>query len=184
MLEKITSMEKEMIKHYISSYADVAHHPNPRADVDTILAPWAAAKGEYLSTIFKDNLIIQSPVEFLEDEFEIEEKITKNLLSLPKIHKVIRQILDSFDNWSDRSVVHHIINSKSLRENKVNLKSAYFHTPYELTLPNGEILKIQEGAKPIRLIKKIFQAFKVEDLLIEEFRNLHSQCLNTKKNLW
>ena len=181
MISKITETEKQIIKKYIDACVNTSNHPNPQASVETILSPWAAAKSEYLSSIFKDELIIQTPVEFMEEECEIQDKIKDNLLELPEFKQIKKKIKNAVTKWEDRHLLCHIFSEKTLADNKISFKDIPFHSPYEFPLPNGKTLKIQDGAKPFRIIKKIFQAFDIEEELIENFRNIHSQCLNTKK---
>jgi hypothetical protein len=51
MLNKLTELDKKRIYNYISEYVG-----RPKETIDCILDPWAEAKSQYLSNIFKDEL--------------------------------------------------------------------------------------------------------------------------------
>ena len=72
--EKLSELDKSRIENYIKAYAQ--HSTSEKmAPLQDILKPWDEAKSGYLSTIFKDNLIITKPIQFQEGETELLDKV-------------------------------------------------------------------------------------------------------------
>ena len=72
--EKLSQNELDMIKRYIRSYA-TEDYSEPIAPLSHILRHWDEAKSGYLSTLFKEQLIVSYPVEFEEGFSEIMDKL-------------------------------------------------------------------------------------------------------------
>ena len=186
--EKLSELDKSRIENYIKEYAQ--HSTSEKmAPLQDILKPWDEAKSGYLSTIFKDNLIITKPIQFQEGETELFDKVEDILYTdyrcekfMDEIKNIYRCYRDLEWNNPDRKIWHAIANLFStitLAKNKV--EDTY-------TIPIKDIkYKIQSGAKPMRIITKIANAYGiglipdengVSDL--EYFRRVHSQVLNNK----
>lgn len=186
--ERLSELDKSRIKNYIEAYAQHST-TEEMASLKDILKPWDEAKSGYLSTLFKDKLIITKPIEFQEGENELFNKAEdmiyadyrcKNFMN--EIRAIYKDYRDLY--WSDpkREVWHNIIHLFSvgvLAKNKFD---------YTCSIPIKDInYKIQEGAKPMRIISKIAKAYSIglapdEDGVsdLEYFRRVHSQVLNNK----
>ena len=186
--ERLSELDKSRIENYIKAYAQ--HSTSEKmAPLQDILKPWDEAKSGYLSTIFKDNLIITKPIQFQEGETELLDKVEDMLYAdyrcdqfMDEIKNIYRRYRDLEWNNPDKKIwyaISHLFSTIVLAQNKVD---------YTGTIPIKDInYKIQEGAKPMRIITKIANAYGiglipdengVSDL--EYFRRVHSQVLNNK----
>jgi hypothetical protein len=191
MIEKISSVEKEMMEFYIDEYANKA---NRTVNIDYILRVWDKAKSEYLNEIFKDNLILTKEIEYVmeEDELfdEMDKKLSINGCETPEnIRKFFREWNNHFSiynyNYSNRkkmspefldmmSNVHNLLNLEVL------VKDRWIYNNCEIKLPEMEkSIKIQYNARPIKIIRKFAELYNIDGF--EAFRIRHSQILNQKR---
>ena len=189
--EKLSQADQDRIRSYISYNVQ-----EPFASLQHILRCWNEAKSGYLSTLFKDNLIITEPISFEEGEAEIFHKLYDNVYNddrclnfLSSIKNKYRQLFDPWDYSLEEEERNHyyfivdIIGEYTLSKNAINTGRKDYYD-----LPVGEnIVRVQRGMKPMRVISKIAQAYNigttpdadgVSDL--EYLRRRHSLCLNTK----
>lgn len=186
--EKLSELDKSRIENYIKAYA---YHSTTEemAPLQDILKPWDEAKSGYLSTLFKDKLIITKPIQFQEGESELFDKVEDILYADYRCDKFIDEIKRAYKcyrdlEWNDphRAIwqaVAQLFTVDVLAKNSVD---------YSCTIPIKDTMyKIQKGAKPIRVITKIANAYDIglmpdengiSDL--EHFRRVHSQVLNNK----
>jgi hypothetical protein len=172
MFDKLTKTDKAMIENYI-----IENVGSLKSPLDFILRPWDRAKSEgHLNTLFKDTLIFKENVEFEESTREISERIEETIGYYTEHHKfeeAIRKIYESYsrsdnDDWYIWDNVLTLFNTYTLAVNKVEL---YENNPRKyIPLADGTQLKIQNGAKPMRIIEKINGKFFSE---IEYFGNTY-----------
>ena len=101
---------------------------------------------------------------------------------IKKISERMKVFADAFFNWfydlpsSERPSYNtlNLVNHRNLATNSYSIGE-----PFEVNLPDGKILKVQKGTKPLRVLAKMAQAFNLEGF--EEFRLTHSRILNQKK---
>lgn len=189
--EKLSQIEQDKIRSYISYNVQ-----EPSASLQHILRCWDEAKSGYLSTLFKENLIITEPISFEEGEAEICHKLYDNVYNdnrclefLHAIKNKYRQLYDPWDYSIEEEERNHyyfiadLINEYTLSKNAIEIGSKGYYD-----LPIGEnTVRVQKGMKPMRVIAKIAQAYNigttpdvngVSDL--EYLRRRHSLCFNTK----
>lgn len=181
MFDKLTKTDKKMIENYIIE--NVGSLKNP---LEFILKPWDEAKsGSHLSFLFKDTLIFKEEVEFEESFREISERIEQTIgyySEHRKFEDAIRKIYYSYsrsdnEDWYIWDNILTLFNTYTLATNKIEL---YENNPRKyIPLADGTQLKIQNGAKPMRIIEKIATSYNIPGF--EEYRLAHSRCLNTKK---
>ena len=200
--EQLTELDLQKINSYRNYFACASTWGmNAAASLDTVLEPWNQAKSGYLKKLFDDKLIISKPIEFKEDFFEIEERLS-GLMGEERIRSFRKKITQIYKDralqveqliWGytkeDRqsNFVNCLFDISVLAQNQVS--DQFFdedHPVFELPIKDT-ILKVQRGMKPIRIITKIANAYGVgvtpdengvSDL--EYFRRRHSLGLNQK----
>jgi hypothetical protein len=186
MFKCLTETDKDNIKSYIEEYATgYSGAPNgSMAPLEHILRFWAQNKTTYLYQMFNQELILSKEIEFTKGESELAREIDKLIYQgADRFYAFYQAIVDNYrvePMWgpgSSREIreqynaVCSLFNSYTLAANKTDRDAS-------ITLKNGKILHMQEGAKPMRLIKQIAESWGVEGF--EEFRLAHSRILNQK----
>lgn len=181
MYELLTAEDKSMINHYISS--NVGY---PQADLKYILRLWDRAKSGYLNKLFKNQLIISTPISYSEslsdimdhlDEFVYRDSRCSRFIDLFKMHFQVPGYT-SWQNsaWKRYQNIADLVSYKPLAENRIS---------YDMEINDWKFTK---GTKTIKIIAKIAKSLKIgiepdengiSDL--EYFRRRHSLALNTKK---
>ena len=197
VFDLLTELDKELIESYRNTFAKNYDGSDP-ARIERLLAPWNEAKSEYLESIFGDKLIITKPVEFKEDVWDIQERMSELVGSDSRIWEFRNNLVQiynqrcEYSSWNDpktkqRNFVDSLFYCDCLAANKV--KEGYFETGSNVfELPIGDnILKVQRGMKPMRIISKIANTYKIgitpdENGItdLEYFRRKHSLGLNQK----
>jgi hypothetical protein len=194
----LTELDKARIDSYRRNFVE-ASTPKDFCSIEHLLKPWDAAKSKYLEKLFGDQLIITRPVEFKESISEITQRIYDCVWKDERIKEFRFNIIDVYEersrysDWSSKEhtntcFVRNLFEPATLATNKI--VDYYFEdsSVFELPLKNeGEVLKIQKGMKPMRIVSKIANSFGigltpdengVSDF--EYFRRKHSLGLNQK----
>ena len=198
VFDLLTLKDKQKILSYRDEYGSAYRSSEPGCDIETLLRPWNEAKSQYLESIFGDNLIVTRPVEFKESEDAVRDRMYEYLRDM-RITTFVDTIQDIYyqrakpiedyesKEWQDKEFVGSLFSAWTLGRNKID-EDYYFGTgsTYELDI-NGTPYKVQRGAKPMRLIAKIANAYNVGLIPDEEgvttleyFRRKHSLGLNQK----
>lgn len=189
----IPENEQKMIKAYIQYNAD-SNGNTEMASLDYILRCWKEAKGEYLSDLFGDSLIIKRDICFKEGEDDLINKVHEHLRRDSRCMRFMYAIEELYYDyrdlhWCDEErehwqVVRDLFDDFTLARNAIYRSGRAF----ALNLNNGKTIKIQNNAKPMRIIAKIAESFGVgieprEDGIsdLEYFRRAHSMVLNEKE---
>lgn len=170
-----------MIKHYITINADY-----PQADLEYILRFWDNAKSGYLRKIFKDQLIISTPISYFESFEDIMNHLDKFVYQDERCNRFINNFKKHFQTkgwnnwqspaWRTYQNITDLVGYKALAENRLF---------YDAIINDWTFAK---GTKTAKVIAKIAKNIKVgiesdengiSDL--EYFRRRHSLALNTKK---
>lgn len=198
VFDLLTQGDKEKIESYIDHYA--YGDQKERSSLDYLLREWNKEKSKYLEKLFGKNLIITKPIEFKEGSGELYERMEELLWRDVRIRDFIMAIERIYAQRSDNGIycytskeakeerfVCNLFCSECLSDNKVLDRWFRETNTFELTLSNNDTLVIQKGMKPMRIISKIANSFKigiepdengVSDL--EYFRRKHSLGLNQK----
>lgn len=173
MYELLTIEDKAMINHYIETYTDF-----PIADLKHILRFWDRAKSGYLRKLFKDQLIISTPISY----FESLDDITNHLDEFIYRDNRCKRFMDTFkghfqtEEWNRYRDIAYLVNYVPLAENRIS---------HDVKVNDWKFTK---GTKTIKIISKIAKNLKIglepdEEGIsdLEYFRRRHSLALNTKK---
>lgn len=181
MYELLTAEDKSMINHYIT--ANVGY---PQADLKYILRFWDRAKSDYLSKLFKDQLIISTPIFYSESLSDIMDHLDKFVYRDIRCCRFIERFKMHFQTmgwtswqnsaWKRYQNIADLVSYKPLAENRIS---------YDMEINDWKFTK---GTKTIKIIAKIAKSLKIglepdEDGIsdFEYFRRRHSLALNTKK---
>ena len=175
--------DKQLISYYIENYAcnpgsNITHERTYNMDI--ILKPWFHAKSEYLFKIFNNQLILEREVEYNEPISQMKNANLKSLSGGKMSHfynHLCRFVDTNFHFTSDEaSALWSLVDCEALVNNKVN----HCGTHIVWFNNNEDSIKIQEGAKVMKLLAKIAKSLNAEESF-EEFRLEHSRILNQKK---
>lgn len=186
----ITSEQKDLIEQYIGSYAvsddsgSGSIHYERRASVDTVLAPWADAKGmSMLGMMFQNSLIVSEQIKFETPEHEIYDMLDRD----DRIH----QFEAEFRSWqrrmdpiwreqwgSDRAF--EVGNAFwELTNHRVIVNNTYDGDTVKVPTDDGHDIVIAKGCKPVKMLGKLNAAFHISEKF-EAYRIAVSLALNTK----
>ena len=190
----LTSNDKDLIEKYIDNYVmsnddgEGYVHYDRRASVDTVLRPWAEAKGcSPLGLMFKNSLIVSENIEFKTPEAELYRTLDKD----PRIwafenefHTFINKLeyvlyplrkTDTQDRewYAIYDCLWDLVNHGTI------IKNRYDGLTVRIPTPNGHELIVPNGCKPVKILGKLNQAYNISEKF-EEYRIAVSMCLNVK----
>ena len=194
LFDKLTNEDRDRIEDYIDAYGGSCDHK--RAPLDEILQYWNKSKA-WLEPYFGDSLIKEIPITYEEGEDELNNKVYNMFETHPEYHKFIRSVqnLYPFPHWFERNDLSEeeynskqmayeamcaVIAHSALVNNKISLVDFINQKSYTFTLPNGEKYTVQDGAKPMRVLRKFAEIVEFNNVDFEHFRNDHSRCLQSK----
>lgn len=188
----ITDEQKDLMNMYIESYAvgdgnyyTVNYHR--RANIDTILKPWAEAKGlSMLGLMFQDSLIKSEHIDYTVPTRSIEMDMRKD----SKITRFLDAFYDWISNfeqwcrvdngmgWSDWSTIGNAL--FALDSYYTLAQNCYDGEEVRIPTPDGHQIIVAQGCKPVKMLGKINAAFHISEDF-EAFRIAVSQHLNVAK---
>lgn len=178
MINNITPEEKQIIDICRSKHLDnnIIDCDKDMCSIDKLLIPWEKAKSTYLYKLLGNNLIISKPIVYNKVIGEIELEIADLTLDNLFIQE-FTTFIDSKNKECDSknkefSYLRLLISPYYLATNE------YEGFSFSITRPNGKIMKINKGCKPIRILQKIAKEFNIP--YFEDFRLEHSRILNQK----
>ena len=194
LFDKLTNEDKDKIEDYIEMFGGSCDHD--RASLDHILRNWYENKA-WLEPYFGDSLIKEIPISYKEGESELENKIYDMLDEKPEYRKFLNdvralypypscwigEVIDEKEyirKKQDYNAICAVVSNRSLIDNKIEIESYINAKSYTFTLPNGEKYTVQDGAKPMRVLRKFAEIVGFSNVEFEHFRNDHSCCLQTK----
>lgn len=174
LLEVLTEEDKKLFTRYVNLYGAPE---GVFIGADQYLEEWAKSKTK-LYHLLGDKLMVEIPYAL--------EKNNSEMLDLWR--EMIRSIklLDSYHNFYKQYICNHHEDMRALDLYLLS-PSVYlddkFPISYKTTLPNGKTLQIQKEMKPLKVFKKLVDAFPeyFNKNDFEEFRLKHSLWLNERK---
>ncbi len=180
--------DKDKIEFYLNAFSGRDNATCANADLSYILRFWERNK-KHIFDAFGGNFILKKKITYQQDDDETEKAIRE----INRNHVFIRNyknfILDYFEKYeenhpNDINADRYTIAEKrncalDLTEPGGLVLSCYQFIPFSLKTPEGNTIKVQVGAKPIRMLGKIAQAFGLEGF--EDYRIKISQVLNQRK---
>ena len=172
LYEKLSRNEIATIEEYICRYASADHSRiDARLDMPHILRLWAREKSLYLESAFGGNLILSKPVCVTKPLSVLTDELSDIIYEeCPQTYSLLKNLIDTSCpcRWDWKS----LISFRTLAQNE------YKGLPFEVECPNGKVIKVTAGCKPMKAISRITQEFGLD---IEDIRLAHSRALNKKK---
>ena len=194
LFDKLTIEDKNKIESYIAMFGGSCDYN--RASLDQVLRYWNENKA-WLEPYFGDSLIKEIPITYKEGESELENKVYDMLDAKPEYRKFLNEVraLYPYPRYREReelgeeeylrkhmnyNAICAIVSESALVNNKIDIENYVSAKSYTFTLPNGEKYTVQDGAKPMRVLRKFAEIVGFSNVEFEHFRNDHSCCLQTK----
>lgn len=175
--ELLSDLDKDKIVNYIEHFCSNESLPDHRqAPLEKILQYWNASKAELLP-MFNNQLIITAPVEYSMGQDELCELMRQEVLKQPvgkNLYNALRYDIDV--DTGTRLLIEYLFADYILVANRFD---PYSRTNYSFPLANGHTYKVNAGTKPLKIIKKLCDSYKISGF--EEFQIAHSVVLNQKK---
>lgn len=179
--------DKDKIEFYLNAFSGRENATCANADLSYILRFWETNK-KHIFDAFGGKFILKKEMVYEKDDDEIE----KTIRSINRTHPFVRNFrnfcIDYFEKYTEK---HHndddfnYYDTRDKRDCAMYLtdpdglvKSRYDSASVSFETPEGNTIKIQNGAKPIRMLGKLAQAFGIEDF--ENYRIKISQALNQR----
>lgn len=174
----LTKEDKNMMFDYVTEYA--TNGDSGHADMDTLLRCWNEAKSKYLykllgnQFIIKKTLVYNKPVSKLENE--LSEKFNRRGSACFNFRRVFDRFL-----WENRVTLGtDYYKLQLLMDLHYLINTSYEDDEFSVNTPDGHVIKVQKGCRPMRIISKLSKAYGGLDG-IEEFQNEVSIILTQKK---
>lgn len=174
----LTNEDKKMMFDYVTEYA--TDGDSNHADMDTLLRCWNSAKSEYLykllgnQFIIKKTLVYNKPISKLETE--LSEKFNRRGSACFNFHRVFDRFL-----WENRVTLGtDYYKLQLLMDLHYLISTSYEDEEFSVNTPDGHVIKVQKGCRPMRIISKLSKAYGGLDGM-EEFQNEVSIILTQKK---
>ena len=189
---------KDELEDYIRTYAgdgNVTSGEYP-ASLEYLMRFWERAKGEYLFKLLGNQYIIEKDYTFTRNVNDIRDSMRQACRYgametfydefTKYVEKRYQKQMEGRPNgddeipWREYKALMCLIEYVNLARNEVNLHTTLYKA---VKVPLGneklEVVTIQSGAKPVRLLAKFAEAWDIEGF--ESFRLEHSRILNDKE---
>ena len=170
--ELISEKEYEMLNKYRERYGLCDCITEPTVSIYEYLSSWENEKQD-LFKLLGNNLILSKQFSFKSSDEDLENAMT-DFLTDNSFKKTFYEVVgNELDNSDLKYRICELFYTDTLVCNKI------FNSTIELKFNNNKSIKIVNGAKPMRIIKKLSEMFNIDGF--EEFRIEHSQILNQKE---
>lgn len=185
IFDAITEREKNMIYNYIERYAGGTGNI---ASLDWVLRHWAREK-EPIFKLFGEKLIVKKEVDIEKDTEHLTEDIyailhtRKDPTFYERFQTAVATIEAAYNKIDDNNGGDYFSrtnywNFRNLLNDETLAKNTWDRETTTIEIGDKEV-KIQRGAKPMRILQKIFSYYGFSEIF-EEFRLKHSMILNDK----
>lgn len=175
LYNKLNKNEVKMIDAYVDRYAAPNH-----VELNKLLQPWEEAKGEYLYKLLGNQFMISKDMEWDKPKSKLNDEFYRLFHNSQSAAARFQRIFDRF-LWDNRqSLGQAYFMLQSLLNMDYLMATAYTGDEFEVNTPEGKTIKVQKGARPMRIISRVAKAYGGIDLLTE-FQNEVSVILTSKK---
>ena len=179
-MDRLTKYDMDAIMARRERFARYCQRKDLAAN-EVFLMNWANSKNRFLGDLFGDKLILQTP-------FSYEAKYDDLITDMDNKLNYDDEIVDFYREFRNKFFDCFFEADMNLRAN-INLEwfeperlvnNRQDFDDFEITSNAGKKFKFQKGSKIIRNIRKIAKYIEVDNELLENFINVHSQVLNQK----
>ncbi len=183
--EKLTDLDKSMIKSYINNYGscDAAEDFLPlRNGLDHILRFWNTNK-EDLFKMFAGEVILSKEISITKPKRVLEEDISKAIYYYgtparkfyDAYYEKARELAPMKEHYCYGDLYYKMV---SLMDINYLCTNIYGGVAFSIDTPDGHQIQVAPGCKVSKMLGKIAKAFNLPGF--EDFRIVHSMCLNQK----
>lgn len=191
LIEKIPADDLRMIDKYRrmfapSQYGNSVQHWTP---IENVLRVWSEAKDFSLIKLFNGSLTISRPIIYEKSNNELINQLGAMVDFYCRMGREGRnghQFYRAWNRWVcgisyvDLGIsVQNWYNLRGLINFATLASNRYDGPTFDIHLEGGKRISIQRGAKVLKILGKIAEAFDLAGF--EDFRICHSQILNDKK---
>ena len=173
----ISNEEKEMMYDYITQFATDG---NDHIDTDTFLRCWNTAKNDHLYKLLGNQFKVSKTLTYNKPMDKLSDEIYSKLSNRGTASFEFNRRFDRF-LWENRLTLgdeYYKLQSLMSVEYLVNTK--YDGEDFSVNTPDGKVIKVQKGARPMRIISRVTKAYGgIEGM--EDFQNEVSVILTQKK---
>lgn len=174
-INKITEEQFKVMDEYINMYARPdSVRTNLSIPAKTILRVWNEAKQD-LFKLFGGELILTKKVMFPKSTEMLSDEIARKFLYSYQTWQFIEQYRELTRRGG---ALAYNYQAQTLIESWYLATGVFDDDEFTIPLPDGTNMRVQKGAKIMKLLGKIAKAFDLQGF--EEFRIAHSQILNQK----
>lgn len=182
LIDRLTSEDKKKIAKYIDE--NLMNGVKRIAPVEEILKEWDYCKNDSsLAKLFKDKLILERNICYTETQLDIENKLKKEQV-VDTLHDLLYNATkDVIDHFWKRNLIASFSGAYLLSIGRLDQNFLDDHDDVlelkSTTKPPMKI-RLQKGAKVIRILSKIVDYYDIDKNLFEQVRLAQSMAMNTK----
>ena len=177
--------DREKIINYIRWFGPLSDNSSIPSigDIKAILNEWDIQKSKTLEKLFGESLILNRPYTYTITQEgvikEIQYAIDHHNRYYDEMKKWFKHIFYRSE-WDNTISYDVFCLSEDLFKAQTLAANAYDGDVKKIIFPDGEVLKITKGMKPMQIIHKFVNKFNDTNVeqMYENFRNWHSQLLN------
>lgn len=177
--------DREKIINYIRWFGPLSDNSSIPSigDIKAILNEWDIQKSKTLEKLFGESLILNRPYTYTITQEgvikEIQYAIDHHNRYYDEMKKWFKHIFYR-PEWDNTISYGVFCLSEDLFKVQTLAANAYNGDVKKIIFPDGEVLKITKGMKPMKIIHKFVNKFNDTNVeqMYENFRNWHSQLLN------
>lgn len=175
LYDKLTANEISMMDNYVKEYASYNH-----CEMKHLLRFWDISKSNYLYKLLGEQFIISKEYEYKQPRERMIENLERLFNSRTSDTYRFKKEFDRF-LWENRIALgdcyYKLI---AMTEIENLLDTSYPGDDFEINLPENKHMKVQKGARPMRIISRLAKAYNCFENL-DGFQTEISQVLNQKK---
>lgn len=175
---RLSEADRNLTYQWICDYAGGPTYKHTRAGLSELLQYWNTNKAD-LWKLFGGEFILQKTVLFEKCLEDLQSELFNSCRGYGEIagmETFYRAYMDWYwelDNEVRTWRMERLMDCYYLARNEYNGDS------FEIPMPEGKSIKVQDGTKPLRVLAKVAKAYNLAGF--EEFRLAHSRVLNQKK---
>lgn len=182
MLSCLTPSDLSTIESYINNFGrsyEADEIPNVE-NISHVLRVWDSTKSQYLKGIFGNKTILERQVEYCKPITQLRQELCEAVeygdMSnfTHKLSLAVEKVFGYFDDCY--AMCLRLLSSDNLATNTFS----GMDSTKEVVFPSGHKITFSNGAKTMRLLRKVCKEFGMEEDF-EQFRLAHSMHLNQKK---